>query len=465
MKRTKILVTIGPASADPTIIKQMFEAGANAFRINMSHGSPEQWAGFITTIRSIAPLCPIIMDTKGPEVRLLNVPQPITVAPDTPLRIGLHPRQDMPFVSYPIGVEAGHPILFDDGLIAATVQSVDNDIITLHMDSAGTLTERRKVTVPNNTIDLPVLGEQDIADLAFCREHQVDAIALSFTQSEANIKQCREAAGNVMVIAKIENKAAVNRLQEIIGAADSVMVARGDLGVEIPVEEVPHVQKAAIRACNQAGKAVIVATQMLESMRFAAAPTRAEVSDVANAILDGADCCMLSAETASGKYPLQSVRSMAQIAVQTEKHMSHPPIHEDGERLSVADAISHSVHELASHLHVDAIVTATASGFTARMVSRFRPRAPIIGVCHDERAAKRLQLSWGIFPCVFADQTHTAHRTIYAAVQAALAAGQLQHDHLVIATAGIDTMKHGSTNLIEVHIVRDLISFHEQHKN
>jgi pyruvate kinase len=461
VKRTKIIATIGPATSERETIVGLVAAGVNAFRINLSHGDPAQWASLIETIRTVTQDLPIIVDTQGPEVRLVNVPHPIHIKPGQEFVISTAPNSHIAHATHSLPLKPGQIILLDDGAITMLVEHVHGHTIHCRVQTEGTLTDRRKLTVPSDILDLPVLSESDITNILFCLERGADGVALSFTQRPEDVQTCRAVIGTApFIIAKIENRAGVVHAERIIHEADAVMIARGDLGVEIPLEEVPTVQKRLALVANRLGKPVVVATQMLESMTTNPQPTRAEVSDVANAILDGADAIMLSGETARGRYPVQTVQTMARIAQATDQEVKPRFMRTEQGRVSTAEGISAAVYDLSESLHADAIVSATASGFTARMVSRFRPHIPIIAVAHDERAKRALQLCWGVTPIVFAKET-SAHETIPDALRTAVAAGLLAPDNLVIATAGVNTRKHGSTNLIEVHRVRDLLTFHE----
>lgn len=463
MKRTKIVATIGPASESEEIITQLVRSGVNAFRINLSHGEPSQWARIIDTIRRVTGDLPILVDTAGPEVRLVNLPHPVHVKAGQEFMISTAPHAHVAHATHPLPLRPGQQILLDDGAITMHVEHVHGTTITCRVQTEGTLTDRRKLSVPSEALDLPVLSEQDAANVLFCLERGADGVALSFTQRASDVDTCRALVGpGPLIIAKIESRSGVTNAEHILHAADGVMIARGDLGVEIPLEEVPSVQKRLAALGNKHGKPVIVATQMLESMTTNPQPTRAEVSDVANAILDGADAVMLSGETARGRYPIQTVRTMARIAQATDEQMQ-ARLHHDDHHESTAEAISESVAELAERLHADAIVSATESGFTARMVARFRPHVPIIAVAHNLHTKRHLQFTWGVTPCVFTTESVGAHDTIPDALRSAVAAGLLAPEHLVVATAGVNTRKRGSTNLIEVHHVRDLLTFHESH--
>lgn len=465
MKRTKIVATIGPATGTVETIRALAQAGANAFRINLSHGEPSQWAGFIDAIRAATPDAPIIVDTEGPEVRLVNVPHAIKLVPGQEFVFSLSGHAHMAHTTHPIRVQVGSTVLVDDGNITFIVERVHGQYVTCLVQNEAVLTDKRKVTVPSELIDLPVLTERDVTNVQFCLARGADAVALSFTQRPEDIAVARSVVGaNTMIIAKIENRAGVVHAEPILHAADGVMVARGDLGVEIPLEEVPQVQKRLVRLANALGKPAIVATQMLESMTTSPIPTRAEVSDVANAIHDGADAVMLSGETARGKYPVVTVATMARIAEEADKHVRASFPREHPGRISTAEAISAAVYDMATALKADAIISATASGFTARMVARFRPHVPVIAVAHDERTKRQLSLSWGVTSCVFVHENTYAHATIPDALRSAMQQGLVKDEHLIVATAGVNTRKHGSTNLIEVHRVKDVLAATEHQR-
>ena len=461
MKRTKILATLGPAVNNQQAITALIQAGANGLRINLSHGNQEQWMGLIKQARQANDDIPVIADTKGPELRILNVAQERELSSADTLTFSTQPHEDLPYLSQEVQLSVDDELLIDDGNISATVIDISDDAVTVKITHGGHFSNKRKITVPNTKDHLPILTKEDKEDLQALKEH-IDGVAVSFTRTAQDIKTVRELVGDeCMLIAKIENQEGVDHIDEIIQASDAIMVARGDLGVEVPLEEVPLIQKRIIQACIKKAKPCIVATQMLESMIAHNKPTRAEASDVANAILDGADCVMLSGETAMGDYPIEAVKTMSNIAqrIETELHTTLPRV--GNGRLKIAHAISNAVYDLSLNLEADAILTSTASGFTTRMVARFRPQTVLIGVAHSQHVKRRLQLSWGVTPILFLDADHHGHKTIHQAVRSALQHELIKENSLVIATAGVDTMQHGSTNLIEVHEVTDLLKYHD----
>jgi pyruvate kinase len=463
MKRTKIIATIGPATETKTKISQLKQAGANAYRINMSHGDINQWTSFIQKIRETRDDSPIFLDTRGPEVRLLGINGKVELAHGDTIQVSKEQHETLAYLSQPITLRKDMRVLLDDGNIEAVVQKTRKGISTLKITQPAVLTDRRKVSVPHTQDDLDILTKQDKEDLKACKKLNIDAYAISFTRSKKDVLAVRKLVGSdVMLIAKIENQEGVDHINEIIESADAIMVARGDLGVEIPLEDVPLVQKEIIEKCNRAAKPVIVATQMLSSMRNHNRPTRAEASDVANAIMDGSDCVMLSDETAMGEYPVETVQTMARIAEKMEPRLRNATsLRTEG--IDTAEAISNSAYEMSRSLNADAIITATSSGFTARMVARHRPQTIIVGVAHDHLVKRQLQFTWGVSPIVFENKDHKGHKTIFEAVRSALKAKLITKSNTVIATAGVDTLKQGSTNLIEVHQVDDLLAYHKKH--
>lgn len=465
MKRTKILATLGPATATKKQITRLIKAGANALRINLSHGNPEQWKSLISTVRSVSKDVAILVDTSGPELRLLGIESERELETDDVFSLSLKKHKTMPHLSHNVDLKTGTPLLLDDGALTAVIEGVSGGVAQVKMLDGGILTNRRKVTLPRAQTSFPILNRKDRKDLRFCLEQGIDAVALSFTRNKKDVSTCRRIVGkDVLIIAKIESAEGVDNVDEIIEHSDGIMIARGDLGVEIPLEEVPLIQKQIIEKCNRAAKPVIVATQMLESMTRNSRPTRAEASDVANAILDGADCLMLSQETAVGLYPAESVTTMSAIANTMDLSFTTRLERVSDSKIGIAEAISNAAYDLSVNLHINAIITATTSGFTARMISRFRPKVPIIGVAHDEHVKRQLQLSWGVTPITF-DRTPTGSRKmVRQAVQSAMQAKLLTDSDVIIATAGIDTLQAGATNLIEVHNVGELLAAHKKSK-
>lgn len=474
VKRTKIVCTIGPASDSVDILVKMMQAGMNVARLNFSHGTREEHARRIDLIREAAARAgkniALLLDTKGPEVRLGVLEEPVMLKAGQKVILaagkerGNAARLPVLFKDLPRQVVPGNTILIADGLIELKVISVRGDEIECEVIHGGEVTSHKGVNVPDAALDLPAVTEQDREDIFFGIERNVDILAVSFVRRAADVLAVRqilaEAGAGLDVVAKIESREGVNNLDEIIAVADGVMVARGDLGVGIPVEEVPLVQKLIIKKCNQAGKPVITATQMLESMIHNPRPSRAEASDVANAILDGTDAVMLSGETAIGKYPVEAVEVMARIAVRVEASLPYTEILERAGKSparTVTDAISHATCAAAQDLGAAAIITSTQTGYTARMVSKYRPRAPIIAVTPEMKVLRKLALVWGVQPLLIAPIKDT-DSMIASAIEISLAAGMVKPGDLVVITAGVPVGMRGTTNLLKVHVVGDILA-------
>ncbi|OUN01073.1 MAG: pyruvate kinase [Paenibacillaceae bacterium ZCTH02-B3] len=476
MRKTKIVCTIGPASDSPEMLKKLIDAGMNVARLNFSHGDFESHGASIRNIRQAASelgkTVAILLDTKGPEIRLgkmaadpVELERGQTVILTTEDVPGTRERISVSHKGLPEDVEPGTKILIDDGLIALTVLEVRGTEIHCRVENSGPVKSNKGVNVPGVAISLPGITEKDAADIVFGIRQGVDFIAASFVRRAADVLEIREllerhGASQIQIIAKIETQQAVDNLDEILEVSDGIMVARGDLGVEIPVEEVPLVQKRIIEKCNQAGKPVITATQMLDSMQRNPRPTRAEASDVANAIFDGTDAIMLSGETAAGKYPVESVLMMSRIAERAEAALRYREIflkQAGSQQVSVTEAISQAVANSALDLDVKAIVTATESGYTARMVSKYRPKAPIIAVTPFEEVQRRLQLVWGVIP-VGCKPAQTTDEMFEIAVKGALESGMVRLGDTVIITAGVPVGRSGTTNLIKIHNIGELIA-------
>ncbi|MEW5898548.1 MAG: pyruvate kinase [Bacillota bacterium] len=474
MKRTKIVCTIGPASDNVEILVKMMQAGMNVARLNFSHGTREEHARRIELIREAAGKAgkniALLLDTKGPEVRLGVLEKPVHLQAKQKVVLTARPaagdagRLPVLFPDLPRKVSPGSVILLADGLIELKVLSVQDDEIECEVIHGGEVTSHKGVSIPDAEVDLPAVTDQDREDILFGVEHRLDFIAVSFVRRAADVLAVREileeAAAGLDVIAKIESREGVNNLDEIIAVADGVMVARGDLGVDIPAEEVPLVQKMIIKKCNQAGKPVITATQMLESMIHNPRPSRAEASDVANAILDGTDAVMLSGETAVGRYPVEAVEVMARIAARAEASLPYAEILERqrrGPARTVTDAISHATCAAAQDLGAAAIITSTQTGYTAKMVSKYRPRAPIIAVTPEMKVLRKLALVWGVQPLLIAPIKDT-DSMIAAAIEISLAAEMVKPGDLVVITAGVPVGMRGTTNLLKVHAVGDILA-------
>jgi pyruvate kinase len=476
MRKTKIVCTIGPASESKENLKKLILAGMNVARLNFSHGDFVEHGERIKNIKEVreelGKTVAILLDTKGPEIRLGKLQEePIELVQGDKLVLTteeiLGDRDRMP-VSYkqlPQDVRIGSTILIDDGLIGLTVESIDGSEIHCRIINGGPMKSRKGVNVPGVRINLPGITEKDTADIRFGIEQGVDFIAASFVRKASDVLEIRAIldevqAHQIHIIAKIENQEGVQNLAEILEVSDGLMVARGDLGVEIPAEEVPLVQKRMIEMCNRVGKPVITATQMLDSMQRMPRPTRAEASDVANAIFDGTDATMLSGETAAGKYPVESVLTMARIAERAESALAHREIflrQANAQQTSVTEAISQAVANSALDLNAKAIITPTETGYTARMVSKYRPKAPIIAVTQDEAVMRRLNLVFGVFPIKGKDAANTDELFDHS-IAAAQASGLVTVGDLVVITAGIPVGRSGSTNLIKVHQIGHLIA-------
>ncbi|MCL6448395.1 MAG: pyruvate kinase [Armatimonadetes bacterium] len=474
MKRTKIVCTIGPASDNVEILVKMMQAGMNVARLNFSHGTREEHARRIELIREAAGKAgkniALLLDTKGPEIRLGVLEKPVHLRAKQKVVLTARPaageagRLPVLFPDLPRKVSPGSVILIADGLIELKVLSVQGDEVECEVVHGGEVTSHKGVSIPDAEVDLPAVTAQDREDILFGVERRLDFIAVSFVRRAADVLAVREileeAAAGPDVIAKIESREGVNNLDEIIAVADGVMVARGDLGVDIPAEEVPLVQKMIIKKCNQAGKPVITATQMLESMIHNPRPSRAEASDVANAIFDGTDAVMLSGETAVGRYPVEAVEVMARIAARAEAALPYAEILErqrKGPARTVTDAISHATCAAAQDLGAAAIITSTQTGYTAKMVSKYRPRAPIIAVTPEMKVLRKLALVWGVQPLLIAPIKDT-DSMIAAAIEISLAAEMVKPGDLVVITAGVPVGMRGTTNLLKVHAVGDILA-------
>jgi pyruvate kinase len=480
MRRTKIVATVGPASESVDVLRQMVEAGLNVARLNFSHGSHAWHAQRIGLLRQLAeeagrPLA-ILQDLSGPKLRLGEIDGALELHPGDVCLLtaraedstGQEPiRIPLPVPKLVAALQPGNQIFLDDGLMELLVVGRDGAAVRCEVVTGGTLTSRKGVTVRGVSVDIPSLTKRDREDLRLGLQHGVDWVALSYVRRAADLEPARQLMAEVgtsaPILAKIEKWEAVQNLEELVTAADGLMVARGDLGVEMPLTEVPAIQKRIIRACNRAGKPVITATQMLDSMIRNPRPTRAEVSDVANAILDGTDAVMLSGETAVGAHPLAAIRFMDEIAQRTEEadvrgQMSEvsrsesPPLLTSGIcHLSsdVTSAISDAACQIAHDLGVEVIVASTTSGQTARMISRHRPRALIVGATASPATYRRLALSWGVHPLLCAPTTNT-DAMLDEAVSRAMAAGLVGPGDTVVISAGVPVGIPGNTNLIKV---------------
>ncbi|MGE5379738.1 MAG: pyruvate kinase [Methylocystaceae bacterium] len=474
MRKTKIICTIGPASESPEMIGQLIEAGMNVARLNFSHSTREEHAGRIATIRQVARdmgvFIGIMLDTKGPEIRtgklkaspidLVAGQQFILTSRDV---IGTSEIVSINYPGLPAEVNPKDRILLADGLIELEVNRVEGEDIICQVVTANPLGEKKGVNVPGVALQLPFLSKQDREDICFGLAQGIDFVAASFVQGPQDILAIRrlmeEQGRTVDIIAKIESREALQNLEEIIKVADGVMVARGDLGVEIPTEQVPIMQKRIMEECHRLGRPVIIATQMLESMVNNPRPTRAEASDVANAVLGGADAIMLSAESAAGKHPIEAVKTMARIASYAETEVNYEELLRQKRfagTLSVPDAIAYASCTTAMDLKAAAILTATHTGSTAQMVAKYRPLSPIIASTPFEGVARSLALTWGVYPVLVSSAPNT-DEMVEGSTNAAWKAGYVQGGDMVVFTAGIPSGQRGSTNFLKVHIVGEVL--------
>lgn len=468
MRKTKIVCTIGPSSESLENIKKLIMAGMNVSRLNFSHGDFEEHGKRITTIREaskeLGKSVAILLDTKGPEIRTgvlkessLELVQDEFITLTTEDILGDKDRISITYADLPGDVEAGSTILIDDGLIGLTVVDIQGTEIKCRIVNGGTIKSKKGVNVPGVAISLPGITEKDANDIKFGIEQGIDFIAASFVRKASDVLEIRQLlekhnASHIQIISKIENQEGVDNLDEILEVSDGLMVARGDLGVEIPAEDVPLVQKMMIEKCNVAGKPVITATQMLDSMQRNPRPTRAEASDVANAIFDGTDAIMLSGETAAGKYPVESVLTMSRIAEKAESALEYREIfikQSNAQQTTVTEAISQAVANSALELNAKAIVTSTETGYTARMISKYRPKSPIIAVTTEDQTLRRLALTWGVTP-VKGEFASSTDEMFGNAMKGGIDSGLVKEGDLVVITAGVPLGRSGSTNLIKI---------------
>lgn len=469
MRKTKIVCTIGPASDSPEVIGKLIDAGMNVARINFSHGTREEHLARLKTLRRVAEekgaVLGIMQDIQGPKIRIGDLPGKVmlevgqTFIITTEECVGSRDRVSVNYPKLPQDVRPGNVIYLDDGLLKLEVTEVKSNDVYCQVAIGGELSSRKGVTLPGVSVDLPAVTEADIEDIKFGVKHGVDMVAASFVRTAEGVETVREAirsaGADIPVIAKIENHEGVENIDEIIEAADGIMVARGDMGVEMRPEDVPFIQKMIISKCNEAGKPVITATQMLDSMIRNARPTRAEVTDVASAILDGTDAVMLSGETAVGKYPVLAVETMSRIAERAEQSLDREKfasMRNVEERLSIAEAISYATWHTCRAVNAAAIICSTQSGSTARMVSRYRPDAPILAMTPHEQVVRQLALVWGVYP-VLVPPTSDIDGMIDVSIEAALRSGLVSKGDIVTISAGVLTDKPGSTNLLQVYVV------------
>jgi pyruvate kinase len=464
-RRTKIVATIGPASSSRDILRQLVETGVDAVRLNFSHGTHDDHAATTRLVREVQdelgkPLA-VIADLQGPKLRVGDLPAPRVLLKDEEvLVVGEQAAIDgeLPVAPAVIGdvLRPGHDVLIDDGLVRLTVQQVDQGRALCRVVVGGEVKSHKGVNLPGVPIPIPSLTKKDLDDLAFALSLGADFVALSFVRAAADVRDLqaiiRQHGSPARVIAKIEKSEAIEALDEVLQEADAVMVARGDLGVEIGAATVPLLQKRIILRCLEAGKPVITATQMLESMIEHAEPTRAEASDVANAVLDGTSAIMLSAETATGNYPVESVRTMDSIARAVEPSMGYRhQMPEPGEETTVGRAMSNAACDLAETLGASAILVPTFTGRTASAVARLRPRRPVVALSHHQTSVQQMALEWGLVP-VLMPQTENVEDLWSRSLEAAVKTGVVAAGDRVVTTAGTAVNLPGSTNVIKVDI-------------
>lgn len=472
-RKTKIICTLGPSTDDPDILYSFVEKGMDVARFNFSHGDYEDHFRRIQMVREASKKLKkevaLMLDTKGPEIRVgkfktgsaqLNKGQKFILTAEE-----IDGDEGIVSLTYPdlvSKVKKDNVIVLSDGLISLLVDKTDDKNIYTTVMNNGVLKDHKRVAVPGVFLDMQFLSEKDISDIKFGVEHEMDFIAASFVQNAANILEIRkvleENNSNIDIIAKIENKFGIDNIDEILKAADGIMVARGDMGIEIPNEDVPLIQKELIKKANKVGKPVITATQMLESMISNPHPTRAEASDVANAILDGTDAIMLSGETAAGNYPLEAMEMMARISLKTEISLDYKTIFlsKGLNQKTTTDAISHATVQISHELDAAAIISITQSGYTAKMVSKYRPNAFIIGVSSDIKMVRKMKLIWGVYP-IICSRTNNIEEMVLEAISRSSATKLINEGDLIVITAGVPIGATGTTNMVRVHVVGNIL--------
>ncbi|MCI5959944.1 MAG: pyruvate kinase [Lachnospiraceae bacterium] len=467
MRKTKIICTIGPASESEERLKELMLAGMNVARFNFSHGTHEEQKVKLTRVIKVSnelglPVA-TLLDTKGPEIRLkdfeggkamLESGQQFTLTTDEVM--GTAEKASITYKNLKDDVKKGMTILIDDGKIEMTIEKITENDIVCRVINGGAVSNHKGINVPGAILSMPYISEVDRADITFCAQMGFDFLAASFARCKEDILEVRkildEHKSKAKIIAKIENMQGIDNLDEILDVSDGIMVARGDMGVEIPLEEVPVIQKTMIKKAVAKGKHVITATQMLESMISNPRPTRAETADVANAIYDGTTAVMLSGESAAGKYPVEAVKTMARIAERTEQDIDYSGRMKKSTQDMKGDittAISHATCTTAADLNASAIITVTMSGFTAGMVSRFKPGCTIIGCSVNPRVCRQLNLSWGVAPLLI-EKKDTADDLFEEATLQAKKAGLVKEGDVVVLTAGVPLGTTGTTNMLRV---------------
>jgi pyruvate kinase len=440
MRRTKIVATLGPASESAEVIEQMAQAGMDIARFNLAHGSYEWHSKIFRRVREVAPNVATMWDIKGPEIRIGELPETMVLKQGDKVMVSTKKKggKGVLFINYPDFpsiVEKGHSIFMCDGTVELVVKAVKESEVECIVEEGGKLTGKNNVTVPGANAKLPVLSKKDFDDIKIGAKLGADFLAQSFVRSRADIVELRKVLEEIgggwkpLILAKIEDSLGLNNISEIAEESDGAVVARGDLGVQLALEEIPVAQKEIIAKCNEKGKPCIVATQMLESMIEHNRPTRAESSDVANAVFEGADAVWLSGETAKGKYPLEAITVMSRIARRAEAY-AKPPVHEDG-KYGIHSAIAAAVAQMSDNLKADAIMVFTSDGFTPRFVSKFRPQAPVITATSSLDLARKLVVHRGVFPIVV-EEKKLAEEVMHECVSKSLEKGFVQKGNLIV---------------------------------
>ena len=469
MRKTKIVCTIGPKSESKEMLRKLLDAGMNVMRLNFSHGDFEEHGGRITRLKEImsetGKKVAILLDTKGPEIRtmklengedvLLEVGQEFTLTTDQSF-IGNKTKVAVTYENITKDLKKGDTVLLDDGLIGLEVVEIVGNEVKCIVNNNGELGEKKGVNLPGVKVSLPAIADKDKGDLKFGCEQDVDFVAASFIRKKEDVIEIRnflDANGgkNIKIISKIENQEGLDNFDEILELSDGIMVARGDLGVEIPIEEVPFAQKEMIEKCNDAGKMVITATQMLDSMMRNPRPTRAEAGDVANAILDGTDAVMLSGESAKGKYPEIAVSTMAKICVRADEVDGYYPIDSLG-AVTITEAVSKGAVEAAETLNAKLIIVSTETGKSALDIRKYFPTAPILAITPNEKTARQLMLAKGVYTNVAA-KVETTDEFYKNAEKIAVELGFVEKDDLVVMIAGVPVADVGTTNIFKVHVI------------
>ena len=465
MKKTKIIGTIGPVSENENVLKELIKNGLNCIRINMSHAYYDECVNRINIVRKLNKELNshvgILIDTKGPEIRtgdfengMVTLEKDKIVYVTNKEIIGNEEKFTIRYPNLLKDVKKGGTILLNNGLVKLTVLDIVTDEIKCLVENTGNIKNKRSVNIPGVKLSIPFLSNKDKEDINFAIENDADFIALSFVSGKEDIEEVREILEknenkHIQLIAKIENQMAVDNIEDILKVSDGIMVARGDLGVEVPMEQLPSIQKKLVKLSNKYGKICIVATEMLASMEFSPRPTRAEVSDVANAILDGTDAIMLSGETASGNFPVETVSIMSKIACETEASFNIDNINLKNENNSITKVIANSVVDAADKLQSKNIVAATTSGYTARQVSKYRPNCIIIATSQNEKTVRSLVLNYGIYPVLVPNFTNTDD-IVQNAIEVSKEINNLKKDDTIIITGGFPNNNVKHTNFMKI---------------